>query len=257
VHQLPADHVLVAAMDRVREVCSAALSLRKAGGLRARLPLASLTVVTDDPAAILPLTGIIADEVNVREVTVRGTSEASEADFGVSQRLTVNARAAGPRLGKDVQSAIKAARGGDWSIDAEGQVICGGIVLREGEYAVETAVAESGDGSQRAVTVLTGGGFVVLDTTITEELAAEGVANDLIRAVQQARREAGLHISDRITLTVAGAPEVFAALEVHQTRVLAQTLAEELVVAAQSDGLVPVSLGDGLSAAVGVNRRDG
>jgi isoleucyl-tRNA synthetase len=212
-------------------------------------------VVTDDPAALLPLASIVADEVNVREVVVRATSEASEADFGVSQRLTVNARAAGPRLGKDVQSTIKSARVGDWSVDADGQVVCGGIALQDGEYAVETVVAQSGDGGQRAVSVLPGGGFVVLDTTVTEALAAEGLANDLIRAVQQARRDAGLHVSDRITLTVAGAAEVLAALETHQDRVLAQTLATDLVVAGEVDGLVPVSLGDGLTAAVGVTSR--
>ena len=49
--------------------------------------------------------------------------------------------------------------------------------------------------------MLPGGGFVVLDTAVTPELAAEGVARDLVRAVQQARRDAGLDVSDRIALT--------------------------------------------------------
>ena len=49
--------------------------------------------------------------------------------------------------------------------------------------------------------MLPGGGFVVLDTAVTPELEAEGVARDLVRAVQQARRDAGLDVSDRIALT--------------------------------------------------------
>ena len=254
---LPADHTLVAAMDRVRDVCSAALGLRKAGGLRARLPLASLTVVTDDPTSLELLVGVIADEVNVREVVVRSAADASAADFGVSQRLTVNARAAGPRIGKDVQTVIKAARAGDWVMDDNGQVVCGGVPLQESEYAVETVVAEASDGSQRAVSVLPGGGFVVLDTTVTDELAAEGLANDLIRAVQQARRDAGLHVSDRIVLTVAGDLAVREALAAHQDRVAQQTLAVTVVSGSDAADLTSVVLGDGLKAAVGVAKEDG
>ena len=112
---LPADPDLVAAMDQARDVCSAALALRKARGLRARLPLAALTVVTAYPQQLEPFVGIVADEVNVQGVTLRDLAAAHESDFGVTQRLTVNARAAGPRLGKDVQAAIKAAKSGDWS----------------------------------------------------------------------------------------------------------------------------------------------
>lgn len=65
------------------------------------------------------------------------------------------------------------------------------------------ARAASGNGSIAAAAPLPeSGGVVVLDTAVTDELAAEGLARDVIRVVQQARREAGLDISDRITLTV-------------------------------------------------------
>ena len=56
--------------------------------------------------------------------------------------------------------------------------------------------------------MLPGGGFVVLDTAVTPELAAEGLARDLVRAVQQARRDADLDVSDRIALTIAGSDAV-------------------------------------------------
>ena len=115
---------------------------------------------------------------------------------------------------------------------------------------METVVAEAADGAERAVSVLPGGGFVVLDTAVTPELAAEGIANDLIRAVQQARREAGLHVSDRITLAVSADGEVAAALDAHEARVAEATLAEQIV---RVDAAVtPITLGDGLTAAVTV-----
>src|SRR6185369_8453429 len=76
---LPSDEPLVAAMDRAREICSTALGLRKADALES-------------------FGAVVADEVNVRTVTLVDVASASEADFGISQKLTVNARAAGPRL---------------------------------------------------------------------------------------------------------------------------------------------------------------
>ena len=239
---LPADPDLVAAMDAAREVCSAALALRKAGGLRARLPLAELTVVTAYPQQLEPFVGIVADEVNVRGVMLRDLAAAHESDFGVTQRLTVNARAAGPRLGKDVQAAIKAAKTGDWST-ADGVVTSGGIPLQEGEYVIDTVVSGGAEGGRRAVAVLPRGGYVLLDTEVTPELAAEGVANDLIRVVQQARRETGLHVSDRITLTLRATDGVRAALTAHLDRVCTETLTERLVVDRDATGAVTAVVG--------------
>ncbi|NNB92277.1 hypothetical protein HI292_43015, partial [Corallococcus exiguus] len=69
------------------------------------------------------------------------------------------------------------------------------------------------------------GGFVVLNTEVTPELAAEGLARDVVRAVQQARRDAGLDISDRISLTITGDDEVWAATVAHQDLIMRETLA--------------------------------
>ena len=81
---LPADHALVAAMDRAREVCSTAPRCARPRGLRVRLPLSDLTVVVDEcRVAARPSAAIIADEVNVSTVTLRDVTEASQADFGI------------------------------------------------------------------------------------------------------------------------------------------------------------------------------
>jgi isoleucyl-tRNA synthetase len=232
---LPADDDLVAAMDRAREICSVAAGLRKAGGLRNRLPLADLTVVTTDAAALEPFSGIVAEEVNVRAVTLVDLGSAREADFGISTKLTVNARAAGPRLGKDVQIAIRGSKKGDWAVSEDGTVTAGGLALVEGEYTLEAVVADApeGDGdaggerspgSSRVTAMLPKNGFVVLDTTVTPELAAEGLARDVIRAVQQARRDAGLDVSDRISLTLTGDDEVWAATLAHEKLIMLETL---------------------------------
>jgi len=220
--ELPEDTELVRAMDQVREVCSAGSALRKGAALRNRLPLSSLTVVVAGAERLQGFGEVIADELNVKSVRLLAEDHPDAASYGVSQRLTVNARAAGPRLGKDVQTAISGSRSGDWSVAADGTVTSGGVVLQEGEYALE-AVASGGEDS--ATGLLPGGGFVVLDTAVTPELDAEGVARDLVRSVQQARRDAGLDVSDRIELTITADPAAADAARTHAELIRRETLA--------------------------------
>jgi isoleucyl-tRNA synthetase len=266
VADLPADEALVARMDEVRAICSTASSLRKAEKLRTRLPLRDLTVVAPDAAGLEQFAGIIRDEVNVKSVTLVDVADAHESDYGISQRLTVNARAAGPRLGREVQTVIKGSKSGDWSVSDAGEVTCAGIPLVEGEYVLETVIAdadgEAGDaGSRRATAMLPGGGFVVLDTEVTEELEAEGTARDLVRAVQQARREAGLDVSDRITLTVAAGERTWRAALDHRDLIMNETLADQFSTSmnlddlAVGEGVTEVEVGNAQRARIQVTKR--
>ena len=244
---------LVTAMDRVREVCSTGSALRKAENLRVRLPLSCLTIVADDADSLRPYAALISDELNVRELLLTDLEAAGSEAFGVRQVLQVNARVAGPRLGKDVQVAIKASKSGDWSIDADGTVTSGGITLREGEYMMQTVVADADQDDQRAVAMLPGGGFVILDTTVTQELAAEGLARDVVRAVQQARRDAGLQVSDRIHLRLSGDESVQASIRAHVDLIKAETLAISLDL---TDGAAPplASVGDRQDVGIALKR---
>ncbi|MGI8523553.1 MAG: DUF5915 domain-containing protein, partial [Nocardioides sp.] len=222
---LPEDDELVGAMDQVRDVCSAGSALRKGASLRNRLPLSALTVVVAGAERLKGFEPIVADELNVKSVRLLDGDHPDASSYSVSRRLTVNARAAGPRLGRDVQTAIKGAKSGDWSVSDAGEVTAGGLLLQEGEFTLETV---AGGGADSATAMLPRGGFVVLDTALTPELEAEGIARDLVRTVQQARRDAGLDVSDRIALTVAAAPDVAAAARLHADLISRETLATSL-----------------------------
>ena len=226
--QFPADDELVAAMDEVRQITSQALALRKTRRLRVRLPLAELTVVTPRPAALEPFADILREELNVKAVTLVEQTDQSADEHGIVQQLAVNARAAGPRLGKNVQQAIKGAKSGDWS-EADGVVTAGGIELEPHEYELTLKV---GDGSDEgpALALIAGGGFVLLQTVTTPELEAEGIARDAIRAVQEARKNAGLDISDRIVLALHAEPMHAEALQTHGALIAGETLAEGIQV---------------------------
>jgi isoleucyl-tRNA synthetase len=223
---LPRDAELVTAMDRVRQVASTALSLRKARGLRVRLPLARLTVAAADVAALQPFSGILRDEVNVKEVVLT-TDVAMHGRF----EIAVNARACGPRLGGDTQKVIRAVKAGEWSREPDGTVVAAGITLLPGEYTERlVAAGDAGGRSEKAALPggASGGGLVVLDTAVTPELEAEGLARDVVRVVQQARRDAALDVSDRIALTLDAAAPVRDAVRAHERFVAGEVLATEV-----------------------------
>lgn len=219
--EFPANPGLVQVMDEVRAATSAALALRKSAQRRVRLPLPKLTVVSPNAAGATPFLGIVQDELNVRELEVVQLDDAAAARFGVAHKLTVHARVAGPRLGKDVQRVIQAAKAGDWSEQA-GVVTAGGVELLSGEYDLELSAESAAEGT--AIGMLPDGGFVLLDTTTTPELEAEGRARDLIRLIQDARKSADFDVSDRITTQLKVTADVAEALAAHEELVTAETL---------------------------------
>jgi isoleucyl-tRNA synthetase len=239
----PADHALVAAMDATRDISSAALSLRKARGLRVRLPLASLTVATADAQALRDFTDLIADEVNVKEVVLTD----SVANY-CERVLSLVPRALGPRLGGAVQGVIKAVKAGDWAV-AGGVVVAGGVELQDGEYELKLVAADP----EQSASLPGGEGVVVLDTHVTPELQTEGVARDVVRVVQQARREADLNVADRISLTVDAPGAVAAAIDTFRDFVAGETLATSVEVGPVDDGFAG-EVGDGETVRVRVTK---
>ena len=236
---VPSDPGLVAAMDQVRDVCSAASSLRKAKKLRVRLPLPKLTVAVDNPADLEPFNGLIADELNVKAVELTDDI-AAHGRF----ELTVNARAAGPRLGKAVQDAIKAVKSGQGVLNPDGTLSAGEVVLTEGEYDSKLVAADPA-----CTAALPGGaGLVVLDDTVTEELEAEGWAKDRIRELQDLRKSSGLEVSDRISVVMA-VPDVHAGwARAHRDLIAREILATSFEFGEPTDG---VEIGDGVRVAIG------
>jgi isoleucyl-tRNA synthetase len=195
---LPADPALVATMDQVRDVCSAASSLRKAKKLRVRLPLPKLTVAVENPDTLRPFVDLIADELNVKAVELTDDIDA----YGRFE-LTVNARVAGPRIGKDVQSAIKAVKAGEGVVNPDGTLTAGPATLLPEEYSSKLVAADP----ELTAALPGGAGLVVLDGTVTPELEAEGWARDIIREFQEARRQGAFDIGDRIRVWL-GVPEL-------------------------------------------------
>lgn len=213
---MPHDKDLVAQMDRVRDACSVGLALRENAKLRTRLPLPKVTLAGADAAAMQPFVHLLQDELNIKDVAFADDLEA----YGTF-RLQVDAKVLGPKLGKQMKDVLAATRSGDWSLDGE-RAKAGGVTLEAGEFVLQLEPKPG----LTAAALSSNDVVLVLDTEVTPELEQEGTARDFVRLVQQARKEAGFHVSDRINLFAETDAATKVALEAHGSYIAEQVLAD-------------------------------
>ncbi|HEV2147068.1 MAG TPA: isoleucine--tRNA ligase [Longimicrobiaceae bacterium] len=227
------DEALERGMEAVRTLATLGRAAREEVGIRVRQPLGTLYAVVPDGYAVGgELLEIARDELNVKRVDFMDRAEEL-----VTFSARPNFKALGARLGKQTPKVANAIRelpsdalasfrrGGALSVQVDGQEVPVGPGDLE---IVQTARGE--------LQVQAEGGFTAaLDPTVTPELRAEGLARELVNRVQRLRKDAGLEVSDRIRLGVAGGGELRAALERFGDFVAGETLATELAV--QADGL--------------------
>jgi isoleucyl-tRNA synthetase len=206
-------------MDKVRDACSVGLSLRESNKLRTRLPLRKVTVAGDNVAALQPYAELLQEELNCKHVDFAGRID----DFA-TRRLQVDAKTLGPKLGARMKDVLAATRSGSWQLLAGGKAAIAGVELDAGEFQLQLVPKDG-----FACAALPGNALVVvLDTVLTPELEQEGVARDFVRLVQQARKDAGLHVSDRIVLAAQADAATVAAISAHAGYVKDQVLATQL-----------------------------
>lgn len=207
------DERLERSMDAARSAVELARTLRSSAGIRVRQPLATAWLAVPERYGALDpeLRDLVASEINVKEVI-----DIPAGSDLVDRRVKVLLPKVGKRLGAAIPAVMAAARDGDVAFHDDGSITIAGQHLAADEVEVQatprpgTAVAEH-DGL-----------VVVLDTTLTPALRAEGDARELGRAIQDLRRDAELELDDRIELWLSGLP---AAVEPFLGGVLADTLA--------------------------------
>jgi isoleucyl-tRNA synthetase len=235
-----ADPELSAAMAEVRRLVGLGRQARTEAKLKVRRPIKRALISVPDPvrAGVAELLDLVASELNVKEVGF------AEGDTGlVAYRLAPNFRALGPRFGRDAQAVAAALRQVPAELAAElaPRLRAGQRVELEvdGLGRVELGPEEAGVVEEPATgwrVVRVGPTAVALDLEVTPELRREGLARDLVRAVQDLRKAAGLAVADRIELAVKADGEVAVAVDAHRDYLLGETLATSLHTAPQGDG---------------------
>jgi isoleucyl-tRNA synthetase len=248
----PREQELEDAMAIVRGTVRLGLAARAQAKLKVRQPLRSAVVVATgrERAAIEQLEALVREELNVHELRF-----VSEADELGQVEVKPNYRTLGPRFGKQMPTVAAAVAALNPSHAAaalrDGRTVAISVDGRDHEMSAEDLLISmkplEGYQVERE-----GSHAVALDLTIDDQLRREGWARDIVRAIQNARSEAGLHVSDRIVLRLDGDPELLEAAREHQRYIAGETLAVE-VSYASLDGADPVSI-DGRELRIGVER---
>jgi isoleucyl-tRNA synthetase len=231
------DPELRGAMAEVRRLVGLGRQARTDAKVKVRQPLARalVTVPAERRDAVVGLLDLVAAELNVKRVGF-----ASGEDGLVAYRLVPNFRALGPRFGRQAPAVAAAVREADAG-ELAPRLQAGERVELEvpGVGPVELGPDEVGVAEEPVTgwrVVREGGASVALDLTVTPELRLEGLARELVRAVQDLRKDAGLKVSDRIELAVETSGEVAEAVRAHGDSLRAETLAVALHDSPQGEG---------------------
>ena len=236
---LPArDEALEQAMRVARETVRLGLGARGKAKIKVRQPLGEAIVVADgrEREAIERLSDIVREELNVRRVRFVAAAE----DLG-SYEVKANYRTLGPLFGKDMPQAadaiaaldparVAAAVRGRSAEDGDGNGTIG-IAVAGRDHTLSAADviltmrAPEGYSVERE-----GAHAVALDLAIDDDLREEGRAREIVHAVQNARKTAGLHVEDRIELLLYGDPALVQAADAHRDYIAAETLAVDLLI---------------------------
>jgi isoleucyl-tRNA synthetase len=249
------DPKLVADMALARRIASLGLGARGAANIKVRQPLAKVLVFAADLPQSLEaeLVDIVVDELNVKELSF----VEDESQLVTYQVLPVN-KILGPRMGQkfpqlraalgaqDATEVVKTLQSGaSLKLDVDGEV----VELTEEEILVQTqpteGLAVSGD---KGVTV-------AIDSVITPELRAEGLAREVVRRIQTMRKDAGFNIDDRITTWYHADDELADVVATWRAYIAAETLSTGLVAGDPvADAYSESFAVDGLSIVLGVKR---
>jgi isoleucyl-tRNA synthetase len=212
--EIKVDKKLVSTMDQVQDICSAALFIRSAENIRVRQPLSTLKIITERSDDFKKFDDLIKDEINIKSI-VYDNDLANNAD----QKLLINFPILGRRLPQKMKDIIKLSKQGEWEFGGSNLTIADEILLPE-EYSLVLVPRDK----QGAKPLSSNQGMVLLDLNITKELENEGIARDIIRLVQQARKDAEFDVSDRIELELKSGLGLKDVLADHSELICSQTL---------------------------------
>lgn len=208
------DKELVKTMDQVLEICNAGLFIRSTENIRVRQPISDLTIVTQDTLAVKPFEDLIKDELNVKEIIYQ-----EDISLYANLKLSINFPLVGKRLAHKMKDIIAASKKGEWKIESELLSISGETLSGE-EFSLKLEPKSA----RGAKALSSNDGVIIMNLEIDRELMLEGLARDIVRAIQQARKDAGFHISDRVVVSIESTGDTIEAIAQYQSLICEQTL---------------------------------
>ena len=220
---------LINDMDLVRSICSTALAIRDNKNLRVRLPLQSLTIIGKDAQRILPFSEIIAEEVNIKEIKI-----VEEISQFAENKLQINFKKIGAKFGSKIKEITNAIKEGNWQKIDDRTIQIAGVELVDDDFELKLTTKNI-DEKKSAILPLPSNDYLVLLTIeITKELEDEGIARDIVRAIQQNRKDANLEITNHINVEIFSSnPRILEVAQAFDTYIKHQVLAENIKILQQ------------------------
>jgi len=222
---------LINSMDLVRSICSTALAIRDNKNLRVRLPLQSLTIIGKDAQKILPFSEIIAEEVNVKEIKI-----VEEISQFAENKLQINFKKIGAKFGAKIKEITNAIKEGDWQKINDKTIKIAGVELIDDDFELKLTTKNIDEKKSAIMPLPSNDYLVLLAIEITKELEDEGIARDIVRAIQQNRKDANLEITNHINLEIFSSnPRILEVALGFENYIKNQVLAENIKILAQKN----------------------
>ena len=224
------DETLIDSMEKVREACRAALNIRHNAGIRVRQPLQSVTFVGLGVKNLSDeMQQLVLDEINVKEwINLDKNLISHYGNFKLQLHLPI----IGKRIPQNVKDIISNTKAGNWKIQ-DNKVVAGDIDLFQGEYTLKLEPKESTLNNCCAID--SNDGLVVLDLEINNELQLEGIARDIIRFIQQTRKEVGLNVTDKIeSIVISNDKLISEAINHWKKFICEQTLSNDILISSEA-----------------------
>jgi isoleucyl-tRNA synthetase len=215
---------LILNMEKVRDACTTALRIRNDQKIRIRQPLSKVTFIgVADSSLSEELKQLVLDEINVKSWANLGKEEIIKyADYKIKINFSMLAK----RLPEKIKDVINANKAGDWKIMGD-EIEIAGILLSNNEFDLKLKAKEQYKNNIGALS--TNDALVLVDLDINKELELEGIARDIVRAIQQTRKDMDLEITDRIVLEIASDDEIInQSIENWAEYIKEQTLIDEM-----------------------------
>jgi isoleucyl-tRNA synthetase len=216
---IKSDQDLVKNMDLVRNICSIALFIRDKYKLRVRLPLANLKIIGNRSEEIIDYLDIIKDEVNVKNIEL--SNDISKlAEF----KLQLNFKKIGAKFGSKMKEISLASKNNEWQKLENGNIQIAKEILSQDDFEIKLTTKDP----EKIFPLPTNDCLIELDLNVTEELENEGIARDIVRLIQQDRKEMNFNISDYINIKISCSDKLQKIINQNKCYIKGQTLGKDI-----------------------------
>ena len=222
------DDIIVDKMDEVREICNCVASLRKEANIRLRMPLRKMTICGNSNLDNNYIE-LIKQETNIKEVEII----TDDIDSIANKEVILNMKECGKLFGSNLKNILFAQKMQEWKI-INGQLHIAGHVLSSDLFKI---IYQSKNGN-KTMSCENFNLLIMIDTNLDNELILEGLSRDIVRIIQQTRKDLNLQINDNINVVIHTKDLIFTdVLKVWKQYICAQTLALKCELNDNTEGL--------------------